>query len=86
MRGKIAYYREHYPDRAYTLFDISSGDYLPLTVHVAGNFGREELESYRKLKLENPDLVKQAKESTGHRWSRSTICDPEDWPLGDMLP
>nr|WP_250807508.1 hypothetical protein [Neorhizobium tomejilense] len=86
MRGKIAHYRAHYPDQAYHLFDLSCGDYLPNTVHVAGNFGSAELAIYRRLKIENQDLVEQARQSTGHRWSRSIIHDPEDRPVEAMLP
>lgn len=86
MRGKIAHYRTHYPDQAYHLFDLSCGDYLPSTVHVAGKFGAEELSIYRRMKAENPDLVEQARQSIGHRWSRSLVCDPDDWPNEDMLP
>lgn len=59
---------------------------MPTSVHVAGNFGAEELKLYRGLKAENPDLVEQARQSTGHLWSRSTIYDPEDWPSEPMLP
>lgn len=86
MRGKIAHFRAHYPDQAYHLFDLSCADYLPNTVHVAGNFGPAELSIYRRLKAENLDLVEQARQSTGHRLSRSLICDPEDWPAEGMLP
>jgi hypothetical protein len=86
MRGKIAHYRVHHPDDAFRLFDLSCGDYLPTAVHVAGDFGPAELAVYRKLKAENPDLVDQARRSTGHLYSRSTINDPEDWPDVDMLP
>lgn len=86
MRGKIAHFRKHHPDQAYHLFDLSCGDYLPNTVHVAGNFGADELAIYRMMKAENPDLAEQARQSTGHRWSRSLIYDPEDWPDEDMLP
>jgi len=80
MRGKVAYYRTHFPDTACQLFDISCGDYLPLTVHVAGNFGSAELAAYRGLKAENPDLVEQARRNTGHFLSRSRIYDPQDRP------
>ncbi len=86
MRGKIAHYRVHYPDQAYHLFDLSCGDYLPTTVHVAGNFGADELAIYRRVKAENPDLVEQARRSTGHRLFRTLIHDPDDWPKEDMLP
>jgi hypothetical protein len=86
MRGKIAHFRVHHPDQAYHLFDLSCGDYLPNTVHVAGNFGVDELAIYRTLKEENPDLVGQARQSTGHRFSRSLIYDPQDLPDGGMLP
>jgi hypothetical protein len=86
MRGKITHYRAHYPDQAYQLFDLSCGDYLPTAVHVAGNFGADELATYRRMKAANPDLVKQASQSTGHRLSRSRIHDPEDWPGESMLP
>lgn len=86
MRSKIAYFRAHCPDRAHHLFDISCGDYLPKSLHVAGRFGPPELAIYRKLKAENSDLVEKAKESDGHRWCRSRIYDPEDWPGGNMLP
>ncbi|MCV9964485.1 hypothetical protein OIU34_21580 [Pararhizobium sp. BT-229] len=85
MRGKIAHYRAHHPDQAYHLFDLSCGDYLPNTVHVAGNFGPAELAIYRRLKSENYDLVEQARQSTGHRFCRSRIYDPEDWPTEGML-
>lgn len=86
MRGKIAHFRANYPDQAFYLFDISSADYLPIAVHVASNFGTSDLAIYRALKAENPDLVEQAKQSTGHRWSRSRICDPDDWPDEAMYP
>jgi hypothetical protein len=86
MRGKITHFRTHYPDQAYQLFDLSCGDYLPNAVHVGGNFGGEELAIYRQMKAENPDLVAKARQSTGHRFSRSRIYDPEDWPDEDMLP
>jgi hypothetical protein len=86
MRGKIVHFRRHHGDRAYCLFDISCGDYLPSSVHVAGNFGAAELAIYRKLKAENPDLLEQARRSTGHQWSRSLVHDPEDWPNEPMLP
>ncbi|TLX16024.1 hypothetical protein [Rhizobium sp. MHM7A] len=86
MRGKIAHYREHHPAQAYHLFELSCGDYLPNTVHVAGNFGADELAIYRRMKAENPDLVEQARQSTGHRLSRSLIHDPADWPNEGMLP
>lgn len=86
MRGKIAHFRAHYPDQAHYLFDLSCADYLPNTVHGAGNFGPAELSIYRRLKAENPDLVEQARQSTRHRFSRSLICDPEDWPADGMLP
>lgn len=86
MAGKVALYRTHFPDEAYRLFDISSGDYLPKSVHVAGNFGAEELAEYRRLKTLNADLVEQARQSDGHRFSRSLIYDPEDWPSEKMLP
>jgi hypothetical protein len=86
MRGKIAHYRSHFPDQAYQLFDLSCADYLPIAVHVAGKFGGEELAIYRRLKLENQDLVDKARASTGHRFSRSRICDPEDWPDEGMFP
>lgn len=80
MRGKIAYYRKHYPDLAYFLFDISCADYMPLSIHVSGNFGVSELAIYRRLKEENPDLVEQAACSTGHLYSRSRVYDPADCP------
>jgi hypothetical protein len=86
MRGKIAHFRKHYPDLACNLFDISCADYLPLCVHVGGSFGPQELAKYRILKDENPDLVEQASKSTGHRFSRSRVCDPRDWPDEPMYP
>ena len=86
MRGKIAHYRKHHPNDAFRLFDLSCGDYLPTAVHVAGNFGPPELAVYRRLKAENPDLVEQARRSTGHLLSRSRINDPEDLPDVAMLP
>jgi hypothetical protein len=86
MRGKIAHFRAHYPGQACNLFDISCADYLPLSVHVAGNFGPAELAIYRRLKGENPDLVEQASRSTGHRFSRALIHDPQDWPEEPMYP
>jgi hypothetical protein len=86
MRGKIAHFRANYPERAYCLFDLSCADYLPTSVHVAGNFGPSDLAIYRTLKAENPDLVEQARQSTGHRWSRSLICDPDHWPDEEMFP
>jgi hypothetical protein len=86
MRGKIAHFRANYPEQAYRLFDLSCADYLPTSVHVAGNFGPSDLAIYRTLKAENQDLVEQARQSTGHRWSRSLICDPDDWPDEEMFP
>jgi hypothetical protein len=86
MRGKVAHYRKHFPERAYILFDISSGDYLPLTIHASSSFGKGELAAYRRIKNENVDLVQKAKASDGHLYNRSRIYDPQDRPERDMLP
>jgi hypothetical protein len=86
MRGKIAHFRKYYPDLACNLFDISCADYLPLCVHVGSWFGPPELAIYRKMKDENPDLVEQASRSTGHRFSRSRVGDPRDYPDEPMYP
>jgi hypothetical protein len=86
MCGKVAHFRAYYPDQACNLFDISCADYLPIAVHVAGNFGSDELAVYRRIKAKNPDLVEQARRSTGHRWSRARIHDPEDCPDEEMFP
>lgn len=86
MRGKIAHFRKHHPKDAFRVFDISSGDYMPKAVHVGGHFGDAELEVYRRLKVENPDLVRRAMESDGHLFSRSLVYDPDDLPDVPMLP
>lgn len=85
MKGKVDYYRTHHPDEAYSLFDISSADYLPVSVHVSGNFGRDALLAYRRVKADNPDLVEKARASKGHLYSRSTVGDPMDYPDEPML-
>ncbi len=85
MRQKLDYLSASGPETAALLFDISSGDYLPGTIHAGSFFGPEELASYRRLKTENPELVKLARQNASP-YSRSVICDPEDLPDHPLLP
>jgi len=81
MSQKVSYYEKYKPDALYRLFDPSTGDYLPLDVHVGSSWKKEHQEHYRELKKKYPEAVKKARESFNKNSmiSRSVVGDPEDF-------
>jgi hypothetical protein len=64
MSKKVAYWAKNKPNELHNLFDPSSGDYMPLDVHVGSSWKKEHLDHYRNIKKQYPDAVKKAKDST----------------------
>lgn len=89
MSDKLRHWKTYNPDIAYLLLDPSSGDYMPLAVHVGSSWKAEHQSYYRQLKADNPDLVAKGRKSysDGGRFYRSRVGDPEDFiDIGPMLP
>jgi|Cruoilmetagenom7_1024161.scaffolds.fasta_scaffold00258_43 hypothetical protein len=77
MRSKVLQTRQRSTHDAQRLFDPTSGDYLPTSVHTGSYFDEEALASYRTLKAEFPDLV-AASLNEPMAFCVSRIADPED--------
>lgn len=77
MRSKVLQTRQRSIHEAQRLFDPTSGDYLPKSVHTGSYFDEEALASYRTLKAEFPDLV-AASLNEPMAFCVSRIADPED--------
>jgi len=77
MRSKIVQTRQRSPHEAQRLFDPTSGDYLPASVHTGSYFDEDALVAYRALKAEFPDLV-AASFNEPMAFCVSRIADPED--------
>jgi len=77
MRSKVLQTRQRSPHEAQRLFDPTSGDYLPTSVHTGSYFDEDALAEYRALKAEFPDLV-AASLNEPMAFCVSRIADPED--------
>lgn len=77
MRSKVERALKDPKEKASRLFDPTSGDYLPVNVHVGYWFDDAALKAYRQLKSEYPELV-EASLSEPTSFSVSRIADPID--------
>lgn len=81
MSQKVAHYAEYQPNELSRLFDPSSGDYLPISVHVGSSWKEENQSHYRKIKKQFPDAIKKAKEEfyKARHINQAIVGDPEDF-------
>lgn len=89
MYERVRYFTKYYPDNAHKLFDPSSGDYIPLAVHVGSCWNQDRQTTYRGLKAGYPELVIEAKKSFKQfgQYSQSRVGDLEDFdPDVRLLP
>jgi hypothetical protein len=69
MTDLVEYYKSEFPKDVWRLFCPSVADYIPARVHagLSREIMSKHLETYRELKLQNPDAVKEAlKHVSGH--------------------
>lgn len=78
MDQKVAYYEYKYPDKMDSLFNPSSGDYLPLLISVGTNNERfkQHLYYYREIKSKYPEACEKAKKG---------FLEYSYYPEGDSL-
>ena len=81
MSQKVAHYAKYLPNELSKLFDPSSGDYLPISVHVGSSWKEEHQCHYREIKNLFPDAVKKAKEefSKARHINQAIVGDTEDF-------
>lgn len=81
MEQKVAYHEYKYPDKMDSLFNPSSGDYLPLLISVGTSNERfkKNIEYYRKIKSKYPEVCEKAKAGF-LTYSYYREGDPLDYP------
>jgi hypothetical protein len=81
MDKKVSYFASVYPNDLYRLFDPSSGDYLPASVHAGSAWNSKIQDYYRKIKRQYPIEVQKAKKEyhKAKHLSSSMVGDPEDF-------
>lgn len=78
----VDHYSRYQPEELYRLFTPSSGDYIPLKVHVGSCWTDEAQRVYRRLKQDHPIAVERARRETEGlpgRVSLSRVGDPLDY-------
>lgn len=81
INEKVVYHEHKFPDHMDSLFNPSSGNYLPLLISVgtsSENF-KKNIETYRELKSKYPEATKKAKAGF-LEYSYYRSGDPLDYP------
>jgi len=89
MYERVRYFYNYFPDDAHKLFDPSSGEYMPLAVHIGSCWNQDHQNVYRGVKAAYPELVEEAKRSFKlfGQYSQSRVGDLEDFdPDVRLLP
>lgn len=81
MDQKVAYHEYKYPDKMDSLFNPSSGDYLPKLIHVGTSSEKfkQHIDYYREIKAKYPEAVAKAKKEF-LEYSYYREGDPLDYP------
>lgn len=81
MDEKIAYHAYKFPDNMDSLFNPSSGDYIPLLIAVGASTEefKKHIQHYRDVKSQYPEAVIKGKEGF-LEYSYFRSGDPLDYP------
>lgn len=81
MDQTVAYHEYAFPDKMDSLFNPSSGNYIPLLIAVGTSSERfkTHMDYYREIKAKYPEAVQKAKEGF-LEYSYYKAGDPLDYP------